>query len=68
MKAITKSEAKKLLEEKKAYLEWHTISAKYFLRVTIPYLERIKLKLDSSYRLQYKTGLALDKKNIAIKN
>lgn len=66
MKTITKAEAKKLLEDKKAYLEWNSVSAKYFLRVTVPYQERLKLKLDFSYRVQYKTGLILDKNNIAI--
>ena len=66
MKAITKKDAEALLKSKSAFLEWNTISAKYFLRVQVSYLERVKLKLDSSYRLAYKTGLILDKNNIAI--
>lgn len=62
MKVISEQKAESLLKENKAHLEWSTISIKFFIRVTMPYAERIKQELDSSYTVQYKTGLRLQQK------
>ena len=61
MKTISKKEAEKLLKDGKAKLYWSTIYATYTLVINGDYIEKQMSGLQSSYRVQYKTGVSLDR-------